>query len=141
MKKQCKLCGTEYEAKRATSRYCSRKCKLAYHRKTDPAEVTVSNETLRPTNETLRVDADETLKTDHTQDIIQLAQHESKRQSRADNQRPLMPGDAGYNGVCHKVDGVWQVKPEYTGPITPDLIAEIKATAAQCRAEQQARVI
>ena len=37
---ECKQCGTEYEAKRATSQYCSSKCKQAAYRNTDAVTVT-----------------------------------------------------------------------------------------------------
>ena len=36
----CKICGNTFEATRSTAKFCSAKCKLAYHRN----KVSVSNE-------------------------------------------------------------------------------------------------
>lgn len=48
MLKKCIICDKEFEAKRETAKFCSDKCKLAYHR----SKVSVSNDTLN-NNDTL----------------------------------------------------------------------------------------
>ena len=105
----CKQCKTEYQAKRSTSEYCSTACRIKAHRATDPAAVTLSDVSVASV--TLRPG------------VVTLS-------------RPPIPCDAHYAGVCHQVDGQWQVRPDYRAQLTPAMATDIKAMVDTCRHSQ-----
>ena len=96
--KQCVQCNQPYDAKRATSQYCSAKCrKLAFHGTVsvpDPVPVSVPGLSVPPVS----VPKDLSVP-------VSVPQWQ------------LKPGDDGYQGVCIQVDGDWVVRsePEPTG--------------------------
>ena len=91
---KCIQCNVEYEAKRASSRYCSGVCRVNAARDrvsvTDSPEVSVTSVSVT-----------------------------SPVRTRTEGCQVSIPGDEDYTGACVKVDGVWKVdKTKDTRPLS-----------------------
>lgn len=119
---KCKQCNTEYEAKRATSLYCSTKCKqLSYRNKpvtvTDES-VTLSVTAARPMNWGLPDCQCQVCQSNrsnrHT--INHGAYKRAGELNHNELNRVPLPGDPDYKGCCVEVDGAWTTKEARTQP-------------------------
>ena len=126
---ECVVCGKE-----CTGVCCSGACRAKLSRRTVDTVQAHAHGSARTQAHGLNM-AELSTPEHRVHSIQQLARHEVDRAGRANNTMPPLPGDDDYTGVCHNVDGKWQVKPEYQGPLTP---ASIQATVVSSRAKQMA---
>ena len=107
----CKVCNEEYEAKRATSQYCSSQCRVKASRLsvTESGEVSVTEVSVTGPGEFSVTDPHYVNRTNPealnwgdpmTVDELKQAGFKANRVS--------IPGDHDYAGVCEEVEGKWQ---------------------------------
>ena len=110
---KCKQCNEPYEAIKATSRYCSAKCRVAANR-AGSVTVTPLSVTPEPSGSVTRADpvtlriTDPVSVTEPTNWADPDADYSTI--ARKTQGAVLVLGDPGYKGVCVEVDGVWQVR-------------------------------
>ena len=118
---KCIECGGGYEAKRSTSRFCSDKCKLAYHRN----KVSVTDDTVKEDFDTVTLNSSVTVippvltytggegcgcgmcknKSDR---IINHGDYKMAGDlAEGEINRVSVPGDVDYDGCMIYVDGAW----------------------------------
>ena len=124
---KCIACGVEYEAKRSTSRFCSDKCKLAYHRN----KVSVTDDTVKEDFDTVTLNSSVTVippvltytggdgcgcgmcKNNESRPLKErkIINHGPYKPAGdlAENElnRVSVPGDVDYDGCMIYVDGAW----------------------------------
>ena len=76
---KCLNCGIEFSLKRSSAKYCSGKCKLAYHRKAENVTLNITSETLSPVSVTEPVESESVSVTENAKNPIS---GESSRQSK-----------------------------------------------------------